>query len=391
MFPKMLGFETTTQWLEIPPALNTQAWQDSQSVTVPGQRWQAYLNQICFATIVPWIQEKSGQAPTLCSIAHPRFWQMVNGSALRLNTTQIVLIPQEAMDRSEFRVPQEWIDIPSWVGDYYLAVEVDADAREIEIWGYATHQMLKAGTYDPIDRTYCLDGDQVIQDLTVFWVMQQLATEPTRTEVAALPELTTAQAETLMQQLSDPAIVLPRLEVDFAQWGALLAATSWLQQMCEQQQTVTVISDQPIQINLSQWLQNVFETGWQAIEDLFGSTPDLAFSLRQENASEESIQRVKRIQLGEGLPDVLLVLMLATEADDRRRIWVQVLPWQGNDYLPMHLTLTLLSMSGATLQSVQAGDQSNYIQLRRFKCPPGSEFRLQVTIETVSVTESFIS
>lgn len=387
----MLGLETTTQWLEIPPAIHTQAWRQSQSVPIPGQRWQAYLNQVCLATIVPWIQEKSGQVPTVCSIAHPNFWQMVNGSALRLNTTRVVLIPQEAMDRSEFRVPQEWIDIPSWAGDYYLAVEVDADEQELQIWGYATHQMLKAGTYDPDDRTYCLNGDQVIQDLTVFWVMQQLATEPTRSEIAALPELTTTQAAELMQRLGDAAIVFPRLEVDFAQWGALLAATSWLQQMCEQQQATTVISDQPTQINLSQWLQNVFETGWQTIEEIFGSTPDLAFSLRQESVSEASIQRVKRIHLGEAFPDVLLVLSLTTEADDRRRIWAQVLPWQGNDYLPSNLTLTLLSINGATLQSVQAGTQSNYIQLRRFKCPPGSEFRLQVTIEAVSVIESFIS
>ena len=35
-----------------------------------------------------------------------------------------MLIPSEAIDDSELEVPQEWVDIPSWAADYYLAVQI---------------------------------------------------------------------------------------------------------------------------------------------------------------------------------------------------------------------------------------------------------------------------
>src|SRR5689334_13754739 len=154
----MLVSDTSTQWLEIPDAVRTQSWQQSQSISIPGNRLQAYLNQVCLQTVLPWLQEKSEVEPAIDSTDSLSFWEMVNGSAIVLGTTRLIFIPTEAMDRNEFRVPQEWIDIPSWVGDYYLAVEVDTDDHWLNIWGYTTHQMLKSeGRYDPSDRAYCLD------------------------------------------------------------------------------------------------------------------------------------------------------------------------------------------------------------------------------------------
>ncbi len=389
----MLGLETTTTpWFEISSEVDRRAWQESRSggiagQRVPGQSWQVYLNQICLETLRPWLEDLLGQEASFDQTLATRqraVWSMVNGTVLTVNTRRFVLIPQEAMDRAEFRVPQEWIDIPSWAGDYYLAVEVDADAQELQVWGYATHHMLKQlGHYDDRDRAYALLGNQVIQDMTVFEVMQQLPLEPTRAAIAVLPELTIAQADGLIQQLSNPAIVLPRLQINFAQWGALLQSPTGLQRLVEPQQNSRV--------NVGSWLQNVFESGWLAIDEMFNTTPDLAFSFRQEDPEPGSIRRVKRIQFEATSPEVLLVMVVTPEVDDRRRIWVQVLPWQGDPHLPTHLTLTLLSSSGTVMQSVEAGDQSNYIQLRRFKCPPNAEFTLQIGIENATVTESFIS
>jgi Protein of unknown function (DUF1822) len=401
----MFAFDTTTQGFDISSELHHRAWQESrsdrisgQSITgqsilgqsILGQSWQVYLNQVCLETVRPWLQDLMGQEAVHVT-GQRDIWSMVNGSALTVNTRRFVLIPQEAMDRSEFRVPQEWIDISSWAGDYYLAVEVNADAQELQIWGYTTHQMLKqSGYYDDRDRAYCLVGDRVIQDMTVFGVMQQLPLEPTRAEIAALPALKASQAEGFIQQVSNPAIVLPRLELDFAQWGALLQSPHWLQVMISQMSSQMSSQNLPV-VNLGQWFQNVFESGWQAIDEMFNTTPDLAFSFRQEEPDPNAIRRVKRIQFDATLPDVLLVMVVTPEVDDRRRIWVQVLPWQGDPHLPTHLTLTLLSSSGTVMQSVEAGSQSNYIQLRRFKCPPNAEFTLQIEVENATVTESFIS
>ena len=384
----MLLSDTSTQWLEIPDAIHTQSWQRSQFISIPGNRWQAYLNQVCLQTMLPWLQEKSEIEPSVDSRDSLAFWEMVNGSAIVLGTTRLIVIPTEAMDRSEFRVPQEWIDIPSWVGDYYLAVEVDPDEKWLNIWGYATHQMLKSeGNYDGSDRTYSLDSDRIIQDLTVFWVMQQLSGEPTQALIPSLPALNSGQAELLLQQLGDRAIALPRLEIPFTQWGALLEQDRWLEQLCQLRQS-RVNATSPA--NLSQWWQNVFEAGWQAIEDLFATQPNLAFSFRQGESTQQQVRRVKQIQLGDQFPGVLLVMILETEADRRTRIWVQIHPQSGETYLPANLKLEQLSMSGEVLQSVQAGEASNYIQLRRFKSSPGMQFRLKVAIADTFTYEDFI-
>ncbi|HBB35989.1 MAG TPA: hypothetical protein DDZ80_21590 [Cyanobacteria bacterium UBA8803] len=391
----MLVFDTSTPWLEIPDTVQTKSWSQSQSILIPGNRWQAYLNQVCLQTVLPWLQEKSTVEPTVDSRNSLSFWEMVNGSAIILGTTRLIFIPSEAMDRSEFRVPQEWIDIPSWVGDYYLAVEVDPDDRCLNIWGYTTHQALKSeGSYDPSDRTYCLDGNDLIQDLTVFWVMQQLPGEATRAIVPPLPALSAEQAERWLQQLEDVAIALPRLEIPFAPWGALLEQDCWLQQLCQQRQSSVNVTEPTRQgtasTNLSQWWLNVFEAGWQALEDLLGSQPDLAFNFRRADSTAEQVRRVKQIQLGAELPALLLVVMLETKADGRMRIWVQMLPQPGEAYLPANLRLELLSMTGEVLQSVEAGGTSNYIQLRRFKSPSGAQFRLQVASADAFTYEDFV-
>jgi hypothetical protein len=390
----MLTFDTSTPWLEIPEAVHTEAWQQSQTVSMPGSHWQAYLNQICLKTILPWLQEKFDRPPIVSSPEMPEFWELVNGSAVILGDTRLIIIPTEAMDKSEMRVPQEWIDIPGWVGDYYLAVEVDTDEQVLQVWGYSTHEQIKSqGNYDAIDRTYSLDGSEFIQDLAVFWVMQQFPAEPTRAEVSVLPNLSTTEAETLIQQLGRSDLVLPRLQIPFQQWGALLQNDRWLQRLWQQRSTQ---NQQPeagqnqAVVRLSQWLQNRFETGWQAIAELFSAEPDLAFSFRREDDFQNLIRRVKQIQLGVELPDVVLAIALEAEPDGRSRIGVQVLPSEGNVYLPAHLRLVMRSTDGDIVQSVEAGSQSRYVQLRRFKGSPGMAFRLQITVADVSVTEDFV-
>ncbi|MBL1179349.1 DUF1822 family protein [Pantanalinema sp. GBBB05] len=390
----MLIFDPSTVWLEIPQAIQTESWQQSQPIAIPGNRWQAYLNQVCLHTVLPWLQEKTGEIAKVDPIYNSQFWELVNGSAVVVGDIRFILIPIEAMDQSEFRVPQEWIDIPSWVGDYYLAVEVDADEQEIHVWGYTTHHQLKLqGSYDASDRTYSLDGNDLIQDLSVLGVMLHLETEATRSEIAPLATLAPEQAEVYIKQFSHPAIALPRLVLPFTEWGALLEQTHWRQQLFEQRQINLPLTQTfaPAQIKLGEWLQNVFESGWQSLEELLTVEPNLAFSFRQADSLEDWLRRVKRIQLGKGLPTVLLLVMLKTEPDQRRNIWVQLVPWIGEPYLPSNLQLTLLSIEGETLQSVQASDQSNYIQLRRFKCPLGRQFRLQVAIADITFSEEFVA
>ncbi|MBW4526730.1 MAG: DUF1822 family protein [Phormidium tanganyikae FI6-MK23] len=387
----MLAFETSTQILEIPETIQQEAWQQSRTVSPLGHRWQAYLNHVCLQTVLLWLREKTGREPLIHLGSHAAFWEMVNGSAVTLGddspnvgsaSQRIVLIPIETCDRTEFHVPQEWVDIPDWVGDYYLAIEVDADEQLLYVWGYTTHQTLKSqGRYDADDRSYSLTSTDLIQDMTVFWTMQQLEPEPTRALVTPLPELSAAQAENLIQRLGSP--VIPRLEVPFERWGALLQQ-DW-QRLSEQRQATRT----PL-ANLSQWLNDRFEAAWQTIEVLLSSEPDLGFSFRRDDSSESAIRRVKRLQLG-SVVDVLLVVVLEVEADERRRIWVQLLPQAPETVLPENVQLSLISATGEVLQSARSRSASNYIQLRRFRCAIATPFQLEITVADVRVVEAFVS
>ncbi|NJR40967.1 MAG: DUF1822 family protein [Leptolyngbyaceae cyanobacterium CSU_1_4] len=395
-----LLFDSSTHCLEISDNVQITAWQQSETVRIPGNRWQVYLNQICLETVLPWLQEKfSNQVTPVLPIAQPAFWDLVNGFALTLGETRLVLIPSDAIDRLEFRVPQEWIDIPSWVADYYLAIEVDLDEQWINIWGYTTHQVLKASeNYDVGDRAYWLEGSTLITDLNVLWVMHHLATEPTRAPVTALSQVPIDEAERWLDRLG--TAMLPRLELPFVEWGALMQQDNWRQQLYERRQPINLslaANLNPPAISpfttLSRWLQNEFETGWQAIESLMGSSPELAFGLREEATSGAIARRVKQIVIRapEQIHTVLLLLLLTTEAEGRLAVRVRLLPNGGETLLPPHLELSLLSAESAEiLQSVQTRSQDNSIQLRRFRCTVGTQFRLQIALGTAIVVEDFV-
>lgn len=261
-------FDSTQIWLEFSGQQQNQAWEKSQSFSLASSRWNAYLNQICLSTVLSWLQEEYAPKAKVWpnNVALPSFWEVVNGTAIVLDDTRFVLIPSEAIDRSELRAPQEWVDIPSWVPDYYLAVQVNPDDRCVIIWGYATHKQLKQGFYDVSDRTYSLPQENLILDLNVLWVARQLAKEEiTRAEVTPLAILPQAQAENLLQRLGNPAIIEPRLVVPFELWGALLEHGGTRQQLYSRRKGL------PEQQSILNWLRTGIsevaqQIGWKKIE-----------------------------------------------------------------------------------------------------------------------------
>ncbi|WP_179228294.1 DUF1822 family protein [Leptolyngbya ohadii] len=375
-----LMFDTSLR-LPIPEQIHADAWQQYQAMQ--GDRWQAYLNHICFATIRQWLIEKFGSSVRSAEpIDSSEFWELVNGSALTISSrsdlapsaVRMVFIPSEAIDRLEFRVPQEWIDLADWAGDYYWAIEVNPDDQWIEVWGYTTHERLKiGGEYDADDRSYYLDSGELITDLNVLWTMLELGAEVTRASVADLSPLSQTQAENLVTRLSQTTI--PRLEIPFTMWGSLLANPQWRRQLSQSRQSIPQSAIVPSAIvQLGRWLQNQFEAGWQAIETRIDAP---AFILRQDDPSA-AVQRVKQLVLSPEVT-VSMLVSLSAEADGRIAVQVRLLP-AVESLLPENISLSLLSETGDVLQSVQARQQDNSIQLRRFRCSIGTAFRLQVAL-----------
>lgn len=361
--------------LQISEAVADRAWQQCQSYITPRGQWNAYLNQICCQTVLPWLQTE--YAPQ--SLLSLEAGDLVQGSAIDWGEKRLILIPDRTVDTDEFRVPQEWVDVPSWLGDYYLAVQVDPDDLQVRIWAYTTHEQIKAiAEYDSDDRAYCLDRHSLIQDISVLWVVRQLyPEEPTRAAIAELSPASQTQSENLLQRLA--SIDQPRLELPFTLWGALLDSPSWVATFQQLRQGRTVI-------NLRQWLENTFTAGWSAIESWL-NPEELALGLRQDAGELTWIRRVKRLEI-EG-HSILLLISLAEEADERVSVRVQVRPVERLQHLPLNLSLSLIAASGNVVQSVQARSQDDSIQLRRFKCPVSTEFGLQLALEDTILTETF--
>lgn len=382
--------DPTEAWLEVSPRLREMAWQQSQSHATPASRWNAYLNCLCLNTVLPWIKAEYAPAASvwMSQADLPSIWEVVSGVALIVDNKRVVLLPSEAIDDGELEVPQEWVDSPTWAADYYLAVQIQldeqADSHWVRLWGYTTHQDLKtSGRYDADDRTYSLSSQELIRDLSALWVTLQFCPDAqTQAAVAPLAELSATQVENLTQRLSSAPF--PRLAVPFATWGALLAQNRWRQQLYQQR-----LQTQPNRLTrLSQWLRQQVEAGWQSVEELFGEDARFAANLRSATGAGGTITQGKRLALSNE-QSVLLLVRLTREADDRTAITVQLHP-DRSTALPAELTLALLTDTGEQLQSVQSTAQDGYIQLRRFRCPTGTQFSVQVQMGENLITEAFV-
>lgn len=140
-------------------------------------------------------------------------------------------------------------------------------------------------------------------------------------------------------------------------------------------------------INLSQWFENIFEAGWQAVDTLFGSQPELAFSYR--SAPPSDIMRSKLIELGMLDQTVELIVALTGEAEQNMDISVEVQPTNGQTYLPPKLQLMVLNEDGEAVMEVQAGSDNRTMQLE-IEGEAGDYFRVKIALSDVSVTENFV-
>ncbi|AFY49764.1 Protein of unknown function (DUF1822) [Nostoc sp. PCC 7524] len=380
--------------LEISPSLQKRAWQESQAYTTPSSRWRAYMNQICLHTFLNWVKtEYVPQASVwYTSPGIPAFWEFVNGTAILLKDKRVVLIPSEAIDDSELEVPQEWVDIPSWAADYYLAVQVSSDGEWLRIWSYTTHQELKSlAHYDQVDRTYCLDARHLMPDLNAFWMTYQFCRgEEMKAAIAPLPELSTAQVESVQQILSNSSVTFPRLAVPFTTWGGILENEQWRQSLYQQRQRSPFSS---VPINLSGWLQQIYDASWQALETFLApNTSSLAFNFRSNSGLNTAIKRAKLIDLGMEIEaqKVILLVALIPKSPQQVSIRVQLHPACNQPYLPTNTQLFLLSEQGEILQQVQARVQDIYVQLKLFDGEVGESFSIQVALNSCQITEHFV-
>ena len=360
-------------------------------------RRNAYLNCLCSNIFLKYLKEElntpiSSQGNTVFS-----FWQLVNGTAIALEHTRIILIPTENV-YSELRVPREWLDLADWVGNYYLSVELNLAQNWLQISGYATYrQLCEDSSYDLVDETYTLEAAELIEDLNVMWAARDIVTSR-RPQLESNYTITSKEAETLLESFSQSIHCLPRLELPFAKWGALLAEEKWRQVLFQklQEEKVTTIEPKSIAqsaIDLSQWFENTFVAGWKSLEAVLSSNSEIAFNFRKipNFAIDRSIEGVKILDLGLKLEEKEVALLIGLNSTTSEiRIGVQLHPVGEQIYLPESLKIALLAPSGTVLQESVARNSDRFIQLKQFSCPYGQSFTLRVELGDNSLQEDFI-
>ncbi|SKB13864.1 conserved hypothetical protein [Planktothrix sp. PCC 11201] len=398
-------------WIELPPEEQEKARQQTQNYSNSASFWNAYMNSIALQNFAAWVKaDPDIQDPLKVWPSQeylPTFWEIVNGTKLTLGDTQFVLIPSDKINVSEFQVPQEWVDIPNWIADYYVAIQIGFENNWMRVYGYTTYQKLKIqGKYDLLNRTYALEQADLVEDLNIMWVARELFSAQ-KLQVKPLPKLSAAQTEKFLDQLAQFTNCSPRLVLKFEDWAALITNDSIRQQLyqkrlltesskcSETSNPVVSNSFTPIKVNdLSLWLQNVFELGWQSLDALFGSEPKtLAYQFRTDSILNEfRVKTAKLIDLGMELKGISVILLvgLALETEQKVGIRVQLHPTDGETYLPPNLKLSWLTDGGVMRQEVQSRNHDNYIQLKRFRLPTGKGFSIQISFRDATIKEDFI-
>jgi Protein of unknown function (DUF1822) len=378
-------------------------------------RNNARLNQICLHQVQAWLTEIGIEStPTFTPAQIDSIWDVVNGCALTIGNRRLILIPSDKLDREELSVPQEWVDIPTWLGDYYLAAQIDLDDRTMNIWGYTSHRTLReTGTFDRLDRTYNISSDFLIGDLDILWMAQLLDLQEITT-VPPIPNLNTDRSTSAIDRLSHPSPYSPRLDLDFNTWAEIVSNNDLREHLYHRRLQVATLQANPTPaLSLTHWLQQEFsqalEQGWDLVDRIMMGEEPASIGMSIVRGGEMSSpqgggftnERAKLIdleyQFGGGTSptehrtNVVMLVGIKPQEDTHVVVSVQVYPAPGTPTLPPQLKLSYITDEGEELQAVISRTQDFQIQLPIFTCDVGTTFNIQLQLDGVSQVEKFVA
>ena len=333
LLPEVIGLK---------PEYFEQARETRNQVRNEAYQWQSYLNALALQSFEGWLKERV-QNQTVSRDKNI----IADGSYLKVGEFKFLVIATEHLLDEVVNVPQDGIDNPEEAANFYVLVEVLEEQEEVVLRGFMR--------YDQLVNYRSKVNLQLLEDSYYQLPLSEFDAEPNHLlyycrflEPTAIP-----------------------LEIS--------AETKTEEMLVEHLKKTTT--------KLSQWLQGVFDEGWQAIDSLINPEANLALRIR---SVEEGVKKCKLIDLGVQLGNQTVALLVnITEAEEKLGILIQLHPTGGKRYLPHNLKLTLLSKPGKILQQVQARSQDNYIQLKPFKGEVGKLFSIEVSLLDISAREDF--
>jgi hypothetical protein len=221
-------------WFEITSADRERVERDIDQTKHSNQiaKYHARLNRLSLYALQSWMESQADKFdhrpidlfPSVEGL--PWIWEITNGTGLNIGNTRLVIIPSDFTDTEELIVPQEWIDVPNWAGNYYLAMQVDEEKGRICLWGY-------------IYRNYHLDREDLHDDFEVLWIDCQINTAMHLSR-ELLPQIDDATAERLIAKIETPNIFSPRLDLKFDDLRKILDSIKHLNKLYTKRNTAKV-------------------------------------------------------------------------------------------------------------------------------------------------------
>ncbi len=219
--------------------------------------------------------------------------------------------------------------------------------------------------------------------------------------VPILPEATTLQVspEAQFDRVGFVAVQLDRSLKQATVLGFALTATpelslDQLRSLADFPEYLNTLrqSAKPAQllVHLGQWLENLFETGWQEVEALL-RPEELMPAYRTKESAQFFAQRGKVIRLAAQVTQqtVILIVKLNPQVDNSIKILVEVHPVSSEHYLPEALQVSILEQDGTNVMKAIAGSSNQNLQFD-FDAETGERFSVQLTLRDISAVEEFV-
>lgn len=141
-------------------------------------------------------------------------------------------------------------------------------------------------------------------------------------------------------------------------------------------------------VKLSQWFQNIFETGWESIEILGKEAIEPALAFRGK-LKANNLKRCKLLELGHNGELVAFIITITPESNSSINILLELKPANGQVYLPANLQIMLFDEYGKAIIDTKSEESKQHIQLD-LSGEPGERFSIKIALGEVSFSENFI-
>ncbi len=178
---------------------------------------------------------------------------------------------------------------------------------------------------------------------------------------------------------------IPEVSIDEFPISQLQTLESFLDYLERLEVQNTQSSSQNV-VNLKRWFEDVFDSGWEAIESIFLTEPAWQFR------SAEKV-RAKLISFGRTANNASVGIVVKVSPDennfDEIKIIVELHPTNAQDYLPPALQIMILDEEETAVMQAKAQQDNRKIELE-FSAAVGDRFSIKIALGEVSVTERFI-